>query len=109
MEALVSEWAASGRTPYDFKNLLSPSLVVNLRSSAYGGGRRRHTRGRLPGTGTYPTRDSLMDILLPAYRSARKLYEPAIPPMKAVLDEVGLSYSRLRALRSQFDIAWPPE
>lgn len=81
--------------------------MTNLRSSPYGDSGRRP--GRLPGTGTYPTRDSLLASLLPAYRTAKAEYAPAIPPMKSVLGEIGLSYSRLRALRTQFGISWPPE
>lgn len=104
----LPEWAYEDKH-YDFRQLLRPALLTVLdREWPARDGDQPPRRGRLPGTGTYPTRESFLARLLPAYRRA-KGDDDVVVPMKDVKSAMGLSVSRIRGLRRQWGIKWPPE
>jgi len=82
--------------------------------------RKSSNRGRKPGTGSYPTRESLLAVLQPIYEHVKKNNNDGIPTMQQVVDcndyrdehnnlvVLGISRQRLRTLRYRYGIAWPP-
>jgi hypothetical protein len=70
----------------------------------------RRGPGRRPGWGMYPTRESLMKDLVPAYFKAQDEADGEQPPMKRVVLKFPKQISRdhLKTLRYKFGIPWPP-